>query len=247
MLLLGTTLGLLLPVTLLAQNARVPGVNLPAQTVKVSEPIEIGDLKNQLELDLTVTPSVELGDPRVYVDAVLSEPALYKKLLGAFKSSDESGCSTIYRQGEGPRAFEAQLCEIRKLSLDFDKEKRAGRLRARARMRAGLGAALGEPTERGIELRTSIGFSEGSVVLRPTGLTIEGLPPEASEPLLAEFGDFSFFLHDCLKGSDLAIEDMRFREGKNEATIRASSRMADSFRILGCLAQEGLIDWQGSR
>jgi hypothetical protein len=216
-------------------------VPLPPQTVKISEPIEIGDLKSTLELDLQVSPSVEMGDPRVHVDVVLSEPALYAKLLGAFKSQDESGCSMVYREG----ALEAQLCELQKVSVDFDKEKRAGRLRASARMRTGLNGALSKPQEHGIALQTSIAFNEGSILLRPVSLEIEGLPREVNEPLLAEFGDFSFFLHRCLEGSDLTIENLSFPEGKNEARIRASSPVADSFRILGCLAQEGVIDWQG--
>ena len=244
-LLLATTLTSMLTLTALAQGTRGMGVSLPPQTVQISEPIEIGDLKNTLELDLKVSPSVEMGDPRVYVDIVLSAPQLYAKLLGAFRSQDPSGCSMVYRQGEGAKAFEAQLCEIRKLSVDFDKQKRTGRLSARARMRVGGAGALVTLNEQGISLQTSIAFNEGSILLRPTALDIEGLPREANEPLLAEFGDFSFFLHRCLEGSDLAIEDLRLAEGRNEARIRASSSAADSFRILGCLAQEGLLDLQG--
>ncbi len=242
-LLLGAAVGLLAAAGALAQSGRGPGVSLPARTVKVSEPIAIGDLENQLELDLLVTPSVELGDPRVNVDVVLSEPALYAKLLGAFRSQDPSGCSRVYEKG----AFEAQLCEVRSFSVEFDKQKRAGRLRGRARMRTGLNGALSKPLEQGIQLQTSIAFNEGSILLRPTALEVEGLPREANEPLLAEFGDFSFFLHRCIEGSELAIEDLSFREGKNEARIRASSPVADSFRILGCLAQEGLVDLRRGR
>jgi hypothetical protein len=222
-----------------AEEARVPSVVLPKQTVAISQPIEIGELRNQLELDLEIAPSLEMRDPRLFLEVVLSEPRLYAKLLDAFKSRAESGCSTIYRKGEGKAALETQLCSIRDLSIAFDPKQRAGRLRARARMRSGVAGVLVNPSERSVTLETAIAFKGGSVVFRPTSLSVEGLPRDTAELLLEEFDAFSFFLHRCLDGNELKVEELRLEAEKNDVRIRASSELAASLRIASCLGSEG--------
>jgi hypothetical protein len=228
-----------------AEEARVPSVVLPKQTVAISQTIEIGELRNQLELDLEIAPSLEMGDPRLFLEVILSEPRLYAKLLDAFKSRAESGCSTIYRKGEGRTALETQLCSIRDLSIAFDPKQQAGRLRAGARMRNGVAGVLASPSERSVALETAIAFRDGSVVFRPTSLSVEGLPRDTAELLLEQFDEFSFFLHRCLEGNDLKIEDLRLEAEKNDVRIRASSELAASLRIASCLGSKARIPLPG--
>ena len=221
-----------------AQEVKGLGGRLPEQTLKVSHRIEIGDLSNPLELDLTVSPALQIREQRTFLDVSLSEPKLYANLLDAFTSHAKSGCSMVYRQGEGLRAFEAQLCTIKSLSITFDPQQSAGRLRARARVRARVDGVQGPASDHRVSLQTRIGFRDGSLVLRPVKLDIEGLPSDASRRLLEEFDEVSFFLHRCLSGADLAVEDLSLEEGSNELRIEAASELSESFRILSCIGSE---------
>src|SRR5262245_2837448 len=229
---LAMCLGSIVALAALSGGAAGSDLALPHQTLEISAGIEIGDLENRLELDLVVSPVLDLRDGEIGV--VLSEPALYARLIGAFKSRDESGCSVVYRRPEAKDAFEVRVCEIRNLSVYFDKQTRVGHLRVLARMRSGPPGRLGEPVEHVLALQFAIAFEEGSIVLHPSWLAVGGLPREVDAPLLRASGDFSFPLHSCLERRALAIEDLRLVEGANEARLQASASGEDLVRIREC-------------
>lgn len=203
--------------------------------------MKIGELENPLTLDATVSSILTMNGPRLDVEATFSEPALNAKLMKLLTSRAETGCSVVHREGNGPGALVAELCNVRDVRATFDRPQRTARLQATARIRLGIEGAGGETSTHDLTLDATPKVRDGVLILVPKALQISSAPDGLGQGLLGLLEPASIPLHHCLAGLDLDVEDLVLETGANQIDIAVSTETANALSVVPCFTKGKLI------
>lgn len=232
-----TSLALLVLFSSLANAADTIELALPDQPMPIRTTVTIGDLRNPLAIDGTLSLTLRVDDEVVRLGMTYRAANLYAALLDSLRSRAKSGCSVVGRSGSGRGAVEAKLCRVRSIRLELDRAKQRLWLKADARFRFQVNGIASDTSWNEISAEYGARFVGSRLVLTPVSLNIEGVPGEFDERIVEDLSPINVALDECLTEATIRLEEASLPENSTSVTLRAAANSQDALRMAFCLAQ----------